>query len=77
MVEPNANQAAPSPGGSDLDEWDIDRLRDRVHGTPADWPALARRLIPAVRDQDPHTPILVSPDGYAHAMFEPALDLTG
>jgi hypothetical protein len=75
MVEPNANQAAPGPSGGDLDEWDPQRLTMRVAGTPADWPRLARRLASAVRSVDYDTPILVSPDGYAHRSFEHLLDM--
>lgn len=75
MVEPNANQAAPGPDGGDLDEWDPARLADRVSGTPADWPALARRLAGAVREHDTGTPILLSPDGYANTAFAHLLDL--
>lgn len=75
MVEPNANLAAPGPDGNDLDIWDADRLAGQVAGTPADWPALASRLARAVREEDPDTPILVSPDGYAAKGFAGLLDM--
>lgn len=75
MVEPNANQAAPAPQGGDLDEWDAARLARRVAGTRADWPVLAAALARAVRRADAETPILVSPDGYAHGDFTGLLDL--
>lgn len=75
MVEPNANQTAPGPDGGDLDIWQADRLAERVAGTPADWPALASRLARAVREEDPETAILVSPDGYAASNFAGLLDL--
>ena len=75
MVEPNANQVAPGPDGGDLEEWDPNRLADHVAGTPADWPALARRIATGVREEDMETPILVSPDGYANRRFAGLLDL--
>ncbi|MBR9826276.1 MAG: glycoside hydrolase family 5 protein [Alphaproteobacteria bacterium] len=72
MVEPNANQAGPQG-----EIWEAERLRAAVASTPADWPALARRLRDAIREVDGETPILVSPDGYANAQFEPLLGLRG
>ncbi|WP_323761013.1 glycoside hydrolase family 5 protein [Maricaulis sp.] len=75
MVEPNANLAAPGPDGGDLDIWQAERLATEVAGTPADWPALASRLARAVRAEDPDTPILVSPDGYAATRFAGLLDM--
>jgi hypothetical protein len=75
MVEPNANQAAPGPEGGLLDEWDPDRLAEQVADTPANWPSLARRLAAVIREHDTETPILMSPDGYAHRSFIPLLDL--
>jgi hypothetical protein len=75
MVEPNANQAAPGPDGGDLDEWNPERLVQRVSGSAADWPRLARRLASAVREVDGQTPILVSPDGYANLDFASLLDI--
>ncbi|MHA6289522.1 glycoside hydrolase family 5 protein [Maricaulis sp. CAU 1757] len=75
MVEPNANQVARGPDGGDLEEWDPQRLAERVADTPADWPRLARRLARAVREEDGETPLLVSPDGYASQRFAGLLDL--
>tara|TARA_R110000868_G_scaffold35549_4_gene127423 strand:+ start:17192 stop:18394 length:1203 start_codon:yes stop_codon:yes gene_type:complete len=75
MVEPNANQAAPGPDGGDLDQWDPSLLAAQVAGTPADWPALARRLSAVIREHDTETPILVSPDGYAHQSFAGLVDV--
>jgi len=75
MVEPNANQAAPGPDGGDLDQWDPALLAEHVAGTPADWPALARRLAAVIREHDTETPILVNPDGYGHRNFAGLLDL--
>ena len=74
MVEPNANLVARGPDGGDLDEWDPQRLADRVAGTPADWPVLFARIARAIRAEDADTPILASPDGYASARFAPLLD---
>ena len=75
MVEPNANQAAPGPDGGDLDQWDPALLAEHVAGTPADWPALARRLAAVVREHDTETPILINPDGFGHSRFAGLLDL--
>jgi len=75
MIEPNANQVGLGPDGIALNEWNPERLARRVSGTPADWPALARRLAAAVREQDRQTPILMSPDSYAHTRFSSLLDL--
>jgi hypothetical protein len=75
MVEPNANQATRDIFGNDLDEWDADKLRDLVRGTPGDWPVLANRLAVAIREMDAETPILMSPDGYANVAFLSNLDL--
>ena len=75
MIEPNANQTALDAYGNGLDEWDADRLAQRVSGTTADWPALAKRLAGAIREYDSETPILMSPDGYAHHSFSSLLDL--
>ncbi len=76
MVEPNANQVAVGPNGHDLEIWDAAELRRQVARTPADWSQLARRLSIAVRDTDPDTPVLISPDGYANSAFEANLDLS-
>lgn len=75
MVEPNANQAAPGPDGGDLDQWDPALLAAHVAGTPADWPALARRLAAVIREHDTETPILINPDGFGHRSFAHLLDL--
>lgn len=72
MVEPNANQAALPPGG---EIWDATELGTRTAGTPGDWPALAARLCRTIRSVDADIPILVSPDGYANALFAGLLDL--
>ena len=75
MVEPNANQAAPDGEGGVLDEWNPSRLARFVDGRLSDWPSLSRRLARSIRSVDHDTPILVSPDGYAHRHFAHLLDL--
>jgi hypothetical protein len=75
MVEPNANQSAPDGQGGILDEWDPEQLARFTDGRLSDWPSLSRRLARAIRSVDLKTPILVSPDGYAHRRFANLLDL--
>lgn len=75
MVEPNANQVAPTSDGRPLEIWDPQELANRVANTPADWPSLARRLARIVRQTNPDVPVLVSPDGYANKQFEANLGL--
>ena len=72
MVEPNANQAAFAPG---REIWEATQLHEQTAGTPADWSALAARLARTIRSANADMPILLSPDGYANALFANLLDL--
>ncbi len=64
MVEPNSN-------GVLFDEWDPALFYARHGGTLADWNQLYPRIIAAIREVDPVTPILVGAMGYAGVEWLP------
>lgn len=65
MVEPNANDI--------VGEHDPDAFYARYQGTGYDWNTWYPRLVEAIRQEDPNTPILVSPLGYASTRWLPYL----
>jgi len=58
MVEPNANETA-------VEIWDADEFYDLHGGTLLDWNQLHPRISAAIREVDPHTPILVGGMSYS------------
>jgi len=67
MVEPNAN-------GVVFDEWDPAAYYAAHEGTLADWNLLFPRIVAAIRESDPATPILVQPMGYGAVNWLPWLE---
>ena len=58
MVEPNSNEVM-------VDIWDQDQFYSLYGGTLYDWNQLYPRIIEAIREVDPETPILVGGMGYS------------
>ncbi len=67
MVEPNANAVLD-------DEWDPVAWYARRGGTLADWNQLFPRIVAAIREVDPTTPVLVQPMGYSMVDWLPWLE---
>ncbi len=65
MCEPNANEVGSYPLGDPLDIWDPDEFYRRYGGTLYDWNQLYPRIIAAIRQVDPNTPILVGAMSYS------------
>ncbi len=77
MVEPNANEVGSHAVMDALDIWDPDAFYRQYRGTLYDWAPLYRRITTAIREVDPHTPILIGPMGYSAVDWMPYLEVTG
>lgn len=64
MVEPNANEVLQDRLN---DPWDPEEFHAVLGGSAADWNRWHPALVRAVREVDPDTPILISPDSYGAA----------
>ncbi|MFQ6101343.1 MAG: glycoside hydrolase family 5 protein [Anaerolineae bacterium] len=71
MVEPNANEVLT---GNWLDPEDF---YDQYGGTLADWNQLYPRIVTAIRQEDPRTPILVGGMGYSGVEWLSYIQPTG
>lgn len=69
MVEPNANETA-------VEIWDGEEFHDLYGGTLLDWNQLHPRISAAIREVDPHTPILVGGMSYSALDWFPYLEPT-
>jgi hypothetical protein len=58
MVEPNA-------AGTFFDIWEPEEFYDNYAGTTYDWNQFYPRIVQAIREVDPETPILVNAEGYS------------
>ena len=76
MCEPNSNEVGSYPLGDPLDIWDPDEFYDQYGGTLYDWNQLYPRIVAAIRQVDPNTPILVGGMGYSAADWLPYLEPT-
>lgn len=68
MVEPNAN-AMLGP------IWEPEPFYADHKGTLGDWNPLADRIIEAIREEDPDTPIIVGGDGFSGLIWLPYLEV--
>ena len=74
MVEPNSNEVGSYPDGPPLDSWDPEEFYAQYGGTPYDWNQLYPRIVKAIREVDPETPILVGGMGYSAVEWLPYLE---
>jgi len=77
MVEPNSNEVGSFPLGDPLDVWDPEEFYDEYGGTLYDWNQLYPRIVAAIRQVDPKTPILIGGMGYSAIEWLPYLEPTG
>ncbi len=75
MVEPNANAVGSFPLGPPLDVWDPEEFYARYGGTLYDWNQLYPRIVEAIREVDPETPILIGGMGYSAVGWLPYLEV--
>ena len=73
MCEPNANEVGSYPLSDPLDVWDPEEFYARYGGSLYDWNQLYPRVIAAIREVDPDTPILVGGMGYSRVDWLPYL----
>jgi len=65
------------PLGDALDVWDPEVFSDTYSGTLYDWNRFYHRIVAAIREVDPDTPILVGGMGYSGVGWLPYLKPTG
>ncbi len=75
MCEPNANEVGNYPDGPPLDIWDPEEFYARYGGTLYDWNGLYPRIVAAIREVDPNTPILIGGMGYSAVEWLPYMKL--
>ncbi len=68
MVEPNANEVMG-------DLWEPAEFYQQYGGTLADWNPLASRIITAIRQEDPDTPIIVGAMAYSAVAWLPHIEV--
>ncbi len=73
MVEPNANDLEDNPAFGTPSEWDPEAFHERHGNGFRDWNLLYPRIVAAIREVDPDTPILVGGNGYSGAWWLPFL----
>lgn len=73
MVEPNSNEVGSDYLRDRLDVWDPEEFYARYGGTLYDWNQLYPVIVAAIRQVDPHTPILVGAMGYSAVDWLPYL----
>jgi len=74
MCEPNSNEVGSYPIGEPLDIWDPEEFYDQYGGTLYDWNQLYPRIVAAIREVDPNTPILIGGMGYSALEWLPYLE---
>lgn len=75
MCEPNSNEVGSFPLGPALDIWDPEEFHRRFRGTLYDWNQLYPRIVRAIREVDPDTPILIGGNGYSAVEWLPYLEV--
>lgn len=75
MCEPNSNEVGSYPLGKPLDIWDPEDFYRRYGGTLYDWNQLYPRIVTAIRQMDPTTPILIEGNGYSSVEWLPYLEV--
>jgi hypothetical protein len=73
MVEPNSNEVGSYPLGPPLEIWDPEEFYAQYGGTLYDWNRLYPRIVEAIREVDPNTPILIGGMGYSAVGWLPYL----
>ncbi len=73
MCEPNANEVGGYPDTDPLDIWDPEEFYATYGGTLYDWNQLYPRIVAAIREEDPRTPILIGGMGYSAIDWLPYL----
>ena len=76
MCEPNSNEVGSFPIGDPLDIWDPEEFYAEYGGTLYDWNQLYPRIVTAIRQVDPHIPILVGGMGYSAVEWLPYMQPT-
>jgi len=75
MVEPNSNEVGSFPLSTPLNIWDPEKFYARYGGTLYDWNQLYPRIVEAIRQVDPETPILIGGMGYSAVGWLPYLEV--
>jgi len=73
MCEPNANEVGAYPIGDPLEVWDPEAFYADYGGTLYDWNQFYPRIVAAIREVDPETPVLVGGMGYSGVEWLPYL----
>jgi len=76
MVEPNSNEVGSDAIHDALDIWDPEEFYAKYGGTLYDWNQLYPRIVAAIRQVDPNTPILIGGMGYSALEWLPYLQPT-
>jgi TolB protein len=71
MVEPNSNEVGSDAVNNPLDIWDPAEFYAQYAGTLYDWNQLYPRIVAAIREVDPDTPILIGGNGYSAVVWLP------
>lgn len=71
MVEPNSNQTGSDYFTDRLDIWDPAEFYSRYQGTLYDWNQLHPRIVAAIREVDPDTPVLIGGNSYSSVSWLP------
>ncbi|MFB3789380.1 MAG: glycoside hydrolase family 5 protein [bacterium] len=71
MVEPNSNQTGSDYFTGRLDIWDPGEFYARYQGTLYDWNQLHPRIVAAIREVDPDTPVLIGGNSYSSVSWLP------
>ena len=74
MCEPNSNEVGSYPLGPALELWDPDEFYATYGGSLYDWNQLYPRIVAAIRQVDPDTPILVGGMAYSEIEWLPYLE---
>ncbi len=77
MVEPNSNEVGSDAIHDALNIWDPEEFYAKYGGTLYDWNQLYPRIVAAIRQVDPDTPILIGAMGYSAIEWLPYLQPTG
>ncbi len=75
MVEPNSNEVGSSVITDRLDIWDPDEFYARHGNSLYDWNQLYPRIVAAIRQVDPDTPILIGGMGYSAVDWLPYMKI--
>lgn len=75
MVEPNSSAVGSDQLTDMLDIYDPETFYSQYAGTLYDWNQLYPRIVTAIREVDPDTPILIGGNGWSNLEWLPYLDV--